>query len=326
MNTKQIQKRLKRSSWLVLLLLTVVVGCEKNTVPNYGTNYAIFANPTGASVSSTEDYLMPKRQYTVAYNSNRLTANWVSWTINRTDLGTSERQNDFRPDTSLPAGWYQVKTSDYTNSGFDRGHLCPSADRTASEEDNSATFLMTNIVPQSPRLNRFVWANLEEYCRDLVRAGYFVNVLAGVYGKGGEGSLGRKEALSAGVVIPERMYKLVIAVPSGSNWTAAESIHLVADFPNKETEVQRKDWVRYLTSLTELEKRMGKSIQSGLPKEFVQKWHGDWWDFSDSSVPVSTKCDEYNGQPLYVGLAGDCFYVESNGQKKQVDKGLCDCL
>lgn len=323
---KQIKKRIKQSIGFVLLLTVAFVGCEKNSIPSYSTNYPIFENPTGASINFKDDYLLPKRQYIVGYNASRLTANWVSWTIDRTDLGSSDRQNDFRPDTSLPVGWYQVKTSDYTNSGFDRGHLCPSADRTASEEDNSATFLMTNIVPQSPRLNRFVWANLEEYCRDLVRAGYFVNVLAGVYGREGEGSLGKKETLPAGVVVPERMYKLVIAVPAGSNWTAPESIHFVADFPNQEASVQRKDWVRYLTSFEELEKRMGKSIQTGLPKEFRTKWHGDWWNFSNSSVSVSTKCAEYNGKPLYIGVTGDCFYVESGGQKKQVDTGLCDCL
>ncbi|MFN3784148.1 MAG: DNA/RNA non-specific endonuclease [Spirosomataceae bacterium] len=315
-----------QASWFVLFALIALSGCEKNTVPVYGTNYPVFTNPTRASKSTTDDYLIEKKQFNLSYNVNRLTANWVSWTINRSDLGSSERQNDFRPDTSLPVGWYQVKTSDYTNSGFDRGHLCPSADRTATEEDNSATFLMTNIVPQAPRLNRFVWANLEEYCRDLVRAGYFVNVLAGVYGKGGAGSLGEKETLPAGVVIPERMYKLVVAVPSGSQWVSPEAIHFVADFPNEEAAVQRKDWTRYLTSLAELEKRVGKPIYTGLPQEFMSKWHGDWWNPASVTVSVSSKCSNYNGQPLFVGLAGDCFYVEGNGQKKQVDKALCDCL
>lgn len=74
-------------------------------------------------------------------------ANWVAWELTKVDFGTSDRQDDFRPDPYLPAGWYRGKTSDYTGSGFDRGHLCPSADRTFTLEDNSATFLMTNIIP-----------------------------------------------------------------------------------------------------------------------------------------------------------------------------------
>ncbi|RFS17206.1 hypothetical protein D0T08_05335 [Emticicia sp. C21] len=46
--------------------------------------------------------------------------------------GTAERKYNFRPNENLPIGWYQVKTSDYTNSGFERGRLCPSNDRNSS--------------------------------------------------------------------------------------------------------------------------------------------------------------------------------------------------
>lgn len=62
-------------------------------------------------------------------------------------MGSSQWKDDFRPDGTLPSGWYQVKPGDYnTTDGFARGHLCPSADQTATQTDNSATFLMTNII------------------------------------------------------------------------------------------------------------------------------------------------------------------------------------
>ncbi|OUJ70282.1 hypothetical protein BXP70_24615 [Hymenobacter crusticola] len=51
---------------------------------------------------------------------------------------------------TLPAGWYRVTTNSYTGSGFDRRQNCPSANRTNSVEDNSATFLLNNIMPQAP--------------------------------------------------------------------------------------------------------------------------------------------------------------------------------
>jgi endonuclease G len=57
--------------------------------------------------------------------------------------GSAPRQDDFRADGSLPSGWYQVKPPDYSGYGFDRGHNCPSADRTGSVVDNPATFLMS---------------------------------------------------------------------------------------------------------------------------------------------------------------------------------------
>jgi hypothetical protein len=69
-----------------------------------------------------------------------------------------------RPDTSLPAGFLLARPNDYRNSGYDKGHLCPAADRSASREDMDATFLMTNIAPQAPALNRGPWEKLESYC------------------------------------------------------------------------------------------------------------------------------------------------------------------
>jgi endonuclease G len=64
-----------------------------------------------------------------------------------------------------------VRPTDYTGSGYDRGHIAPSADRTRNEADNSSTFLMTNMMPQVPEVNRGVWGDLEEYCRELVQQG-----------------------------------------------------------------------------------------------------------------------------------------------------------
>ena len=80
--------------------------------------------------NDTTDLLMVKPQFVLSYNNTKRHANWVSWELSTSWLGTSDRQNDFRPDSTLKQGWYRVVTSDYTNSGFDRGHLCPSADRT----------------------------------------------------------------------------------------------------------------------------------------------------------------------------------------------------
>jgi len=95
----------------------------------------------------------------------------VSWHLGPADLGSAARQDDFRADTDLPSGWYQVKPSDYTGYGFDRGHNCPSADRTATLDDNSATFLMSNMMPQAPQNNQQTWGNLEDYYRKLVGQG-----------------------------------------------------------------------------------------------------------------------------------------------------------
>ena len=103
----------------------------------------------------------------------------MSWHLSQPDLGSAPRQDDFRADASLSSGWYQVKPADYSGYGFDRGHNCPSADRTATSADNSATFLMSNMMPQAPQNNQQTWGNLEDYCRKLVGQGNELYIICG---------------------------------------------------------------------------------------------------------------------------------------------------
>ena len=143
-----------------------------NTTATRDNNMAL-GNPSNAvsSTSYPNNYLMTKTQYTLSYSNSKKTANWVSWHLSSSWLGSTPRQDDFRADNTLPSSWVKVAGTDYSGSGFDRGHMCPSADRTGSVTDNSATFLMTNMVPQAPNNNQVTWANLENYCRTLVNQG-----------------------------------------------------------------------------------------------------------------------------------------------------------
>jgi endonuclease G len=140
------------------------------TPPPTASEHLTMGNPSNAvtNVLVPFNYLMEKPQYSMSYNRDRGESNWVSWHLSTSWLGSAPRQNDFRADTTLPAGWYQVQGTDYSGSGFDRGHMCPSADRTSTVANNSATFLMTNMIPQLPANNQGVWADPESYCRTLV--------------------------------------------------------------------------------------------------------------------------------------------------------------
>jgi endonuclease G len=85
----------------------------------------LLGNPSNAvpSVASIDNYLMVKPQYVLSYNSKTNTANWVSWQLNRSWIGTADRLDNFRPDDALPAEAYKVRPTDYTGSGYDRGHI-----------------------------------------------------------------------------------------------------------------------------------------------------------------------------------------------------------
>ena len=234
----------------------------------------IMGNPSNADLSNEDNYLMNKKQYILSYNRSKSTANWVSWHLSTAWKGTTQRTDNFRPDETLPSAWYRVKTSDYTNSGFDRGHLCPSDDRDGSFEDNDETFLMTNIAPQAPNNNRGLWADLEAYSRKIAEAGNELYIIAGVYGKGGTGSNGGKtNTLENGkVIVPESFWKVIVILPIGSNDISrvdATTRVIAVNIPNKES-VDNTKWGEYRLNVDDLETLTGYDFLSNVPSA-IQK-------------------------------------------------------
>ncbi|MEP6635386.1 MAG: DNA/RNA non-specific endonuclease [Acidobacteriota bacterium] len=215
-------------------------------------------NPSNAVVDPSQfaNYLLDKAQYAVSYHRDRGIPNWVSWHLDPTWLGSAPRQNDFRNDPSLPAGWYQVLSTDYQGSGFDRGHHTPSADRTITIADNSATFFMTNMMPQAPANNQGPWADLETYCRTLVAAGNELYIITGGSGQGGTGSNGGVTTTVAGghVVVPSQTWKVIIVIQQGTddvNRVTTTTRTIAVIMPN--TQTINADWRTYRVSVDQVE-------------------------------------------------------------------------
>ncbi|MET3879857.1 DNA/RNA non-specific endonuclease [Chitinophaga sp. OAE865] len=241
-----------------------------NPPPAAGDNdNMLLGNPSNApaDISAENNYLMVKTYYALSYNRNRGTPNWVSWHIQSSDLGSVSRSDDFRADNTLPAGWYQVQSSSYSGSGFDRGHNCPSGDRTATTDANSATFLMTNMMPQAPNNNQQTWANLENYTRSLVNAGNEVYVIDGCYGQGGTGSLGGVTTTinNGNVTVPSNIWKVVVVLPAGNNDLNRinGSTRVIAiNTPNVNS--INSDWTQYRTTVRNIENATGYNLLSNL--------------------------------------------------------------
>ncbi len=180
--------------------------------PYPGEDPLVFGNPSNATtdVANENNYLMAKPQYTLSYNRSKATANWVAWRLDSTWIGNSGRQDDFRPDTTLPVGWYQVLDSDYSGSGYSRGHIVPSGDRTRSIPDNSATFLMTNMMPQLSANNEGPWNDFENYLRSLASGGNEIYIISGPTGNQGLIAGGK-------IVVPQFTWKVVLILPNGNN-------------------------------------------------------------------------------------------------------------
>lgn len=235
----------------------------------------LFGNPSNATNSAavTENYLIDKKYYVISYSSTRATPNWVSWHLDESNLGSTPRQDNFAAFSGLPTGYYQVQSNSYSGSGFDRGHNCPSADRTSSIEANSSTFLMTNMIPQAPQNNQRAWADLETYLRGEVKKGYEVYTIMGSYGKGGTGSNGYAETINNGkVTVPKRVWKIAIILPSGNSdllRTNADTRILAVDTPNENA--LDTDWKKYITTVDLIEKATGYDFLSKLSTDLQKK-------------------------------------------------------
>ena len=97
-------------------------------------------NPSGATTNAgnSTNYLILRPVEALGYNTNFGEPMWASWNLTSADVGSVARSpSNYFPDTNLPAGYYEVTTGDYTGVGainFNRGHLCPSEDRTEHHE------------------------------------------------------------------------------------------------------------------------------------------------------------------------------------------------
>ncbi len=236
--------------------------------PTSSNEHMVMGNPDGAIASTTSPakYLMEKPQYALSYNRDKGIPNWVSWRVDASWIGSAPRQDDFRADNTLPAGWYQVGGSSYSGSGFDRGHNCPSADRTNSVANNSATFLMTNMIPQAPDNNQGPWASLENYTRTLVNQGNECYVIMGQYGVGGTGSNGSRTSIDGGrVTVPARTWKVIVVLPVGSGDDAARvttATRVIAvDMPNAQG-IRSQSWGNYRTTVDAIEQAAGVDMMS----------------------------------------------------------------
>jgi endonuclease G len=250
-------------------LLHVTNQLKKNPVPLASTvsEHLTMGNPSAAktNINQPTNYLMEKNQYALSYNRDKGEPNWVSWHLDSAWLGGGKRGDDFRSDPALPTSWYKVKPQDYTASGFDKGHMAPSGDRTLTTEDNSSTFLMTNMIPQAPRNNQGPWADLEAYCRDLVKQGNELYVVSGGSGESGKIGNGR-------VTVPTHTWKVIIILPKGTNDVSrvtAKTRTIAVWMPNQNS--LDPNWRNHRVNVDFIEQKTGFDFFSSVNKAIQGK-------------------------------------------------------
>lgn len=106
-----------------------------------------------------------KDAYQSTYDLTLLCPKQVEWNLYSSDMGDILREKGWRFRNDIPSKLAVGRHGDYNGTGYDRGHLCPSADRTASLTLMKQTFSMSNICPQFPRVNQVTWYATEMTCR-----------------------------------------------------------------------------------------------------------------------------------------------------------------
>jgi len=216
--------------------------------------------PSPSSMVDPDSFLSVKSEYVLSYHSGRKVPNWVSWELNASYLGSTPRQDDYRSDDTLPPTLPQALLSDYSGSGYDRGHMCPSADRTLTPATNSQTFFLTNMVPQAANNNQGPWERLESESRNLVAAGKELFIISGGTFSAGSNTVGN------GMVVPDQTFKVIVvldAVGQGTSAVTASTRVIAVLMPNENAQIDRfADWHGFRVSVDMIEAQTGYDFLS----------------------------------------------------------------
>lgn len=205
------------------------------------------------TIRQRDETIITHTGYTVSYNHHYKTPNWVAWELTRQETtGEEGRTNQFLPDPSLPEP--RVEASDYTHSGYDRGHMAPAADMKWSKQAMKESFYMSNICPQNRKLNRDDWGDLEEKCREWAKKYGRVYIACGpIYDKASPKRIGKHQ-----VAVPDRFFKVVLI------YNRKNPIAMGFLFENK---AHHQNLKNYMVKVDQVEEETGLDFFSKVPDE-----------------------------------------------------------
>ena len=191
--------------------------------------------------------------YTLSYDADYKTPQWVGWTLTAEQAqGGVPREDDFQPDPDVKGA--KAYTTDYKNSGYDRGHICPAGDMKWSLTAMRESFYLSNICPQNRNLNRGDWKELEELEREWAITRGSVCITAGpIYEKKRPARIGANK-----VAVPDAFFKVVLVdYPKKPKAYAFVFRNAAGNHP----------LTYYQLSVNELERRTGMDFFPGLSEK-----------------------------------------------------------
>lgn len=234
------------------------------------------------------------RNYTVCYDKGKMTTYWVAYPLNSSHIGSLDRTDvwtyvdnsllatEYQP--NIVSGSYRSAASGGTNN-YSRGHLLPSASRTATSLMNEQTFITVNQVPQiQDGFNGGVWMYLESAVRS-ARNGKTIFVVTGTALQKGNGEAEEIGTMAKTydrngkeIPVPRYFYKVLLKVDSETNPTTASAVGFW--FTNQSSS---SGYESFAVSVDQIESKLGMDFFVNLPdalEQAVEK-NTSWSTFSN---------------------------------------------
>jgi len=223
---------------------------KPNNINNQSAGILMLEPKTNSKV---EEQIIEHIGYTTSYNKNLGIPNWVVYVLTKGELkSVCEREGEFMADPD--AKGKKISTYDYTGSGYDRGHMAPAADMKWGNQAMNESFYLSNVCPQSPKLNRGRWLNLENKSRDWARAYDSVMVVCGpIFTKKTHKTIGQNE-----IAVPDSFFKIIARVKKGKYYV----IGFI--FPNSNC---TKNLEYYAVSVDDIESATGHNFFESFPDD-----------------------------------------------------------
>jgi len=197
--------------------------------------------------------LLDKEYFVINHNNSWKIPYWTAYYLSVSNLsGNQSRTDDFRADPQLPQE-SRAELDDYKYSGYDRGHNAPAAAFKRNREAMSRTFLLSNMSPQKPNLNRRIWKDLEEEVRDLVQADGEAWVITGnIFMTPDSQSIDAFGFIGAhNVAIPTHCFKAILSTNESGNYSMYAFL-----IPNQQESISGEP-SDYIISIDKLEQITG---------------------------------------------------------------------
>lgn len=242
---------------IVLVALAVYQHQSPETYPSDPDTPAAAMPTEGLEIpvmqASAGGQRLNRKGYSLSYNADYKTPHWVAWELTRKETkGEEVRTDKFLPDPDVLGA--KAYTGDYTNSGYDRGHMAPAADMKWSAQAMQESFYLSNICPQNPNLNRGDWNDLEEQSRLWAKKYGAVYIACGpIYDSKRPKRIGNNK-----VAVPDAFYKVILI----NDKQRPKALGFI--FPNKAGHQSLK---KYLVTVDSVESRTKMDFFAALPDE-----------------------------------------------------------